>query len=61
MSETLTDTQAMIEIHLLLDRTEWDSETIALVAEIVKATGREIRDPNDWLFHDCTHCDGHEI
>ena len=43
---TKTDTQAMDEIHALLDGTEWDTETIEHVAEIVGRTGRKIREPD---------------
>lgn len=41
------DTYAMQAIHALLDRQEHDAETIVAIAELVRATGREVRDLND--------------
>ena len=39
------DTVAMDKIAELLDGTEWDAETLDKIAEIVKKSGREIREP----------------
>ena len=41
------DTTTLNKIHKILDGTEWDSETIERVAELVEASGRKIGDPND--------------
>ena len=42
------DTTAMDNIHRLLDGREWDSDTIAAVAEIVQQSGRDIRDAGEF-------------
>lgn len=42
---TLSDTEAMVRIHALLDGTEWDSDTASDIAEVLRETGRTIREP----------------
>ena len=42
-----TDTEAIDQIHRLLDREEWESQTLEDIARLVELTGRIIRDPND--------------
>ena len=39
-----TDSEALDELAELLDGQEWDSDTMAAVAGIVRATGREVGD-----------------
>lgn len=43
----LTPLQAVEAIHGLLDGTEWDSGTTEAIAEIIVATGRDIREPDE--------------
>ena len=43
----MTDKQAIEAIHAILDGTEWEPQTLDDIAEVVLATGREIRDPNE--------------
>jgi hypothetical protein len=43
----LTNEAAMAEIHELLDRKEWSPDTLDEIANIVRRTGREIRDCNE--------------
>ncbi len=45
--KTLNDWETLNQIHRLLDGTEWDSDTMSQVAELVEASGRKIGDPND--------------
>ena len=40
----LSPDEALDQIRDLLDGQEWDAETLNHVAEIVRETGREIRD-----------------
>ena len=42
-----TDTEAIDQIHRLLDGEEWESQTLEDIARLVELTGRIIRDPND--------------
>ena len=42
-----TNAAVLDEIQKLLDGTEWDSDTMSQVAELVAASGRPIRDPSD--------------
>ncbi len=44
-----TDTEAIEAIHKLMDREEWDSDTLEAIAKEVTLTGRAIRDPNEFL------------
>ncbi len=46
---TRSDTEAIEAIHKLMDREEWDSDTLEAIAEEVTLTGRAIRDPNEFL------------
>lgn len=43
--EIQRDIDALNAIHTLLDGTEWGSDTLEDVAEIVRETGREIHEP----------------
>ncbi len=43
----VNDTERMNQIHRLLNGTEWDSDTMSQVAELVIASGRPIGDPTD--------------
>lgn len=49
-SAYLDDKTAMDRIHALLDGTEWDSDTVSEIADIIEFTGRDIRDPDDMIF-----------
>ena len=42
-----TDTEAIDQIHRLLDGEEWEPQTLEDIARLVELTGRIIRDPND--------------
>lgn len=44
---TRDDTLAMNLIHEIMDGTEWSSDTTAEIADVVKATGRVIREPDE--------------
>ncbi len=46
---TRTDTEAIEAIHKLMDREEWDADTLEAIAKEVTLTGRAIRDPNEFL------------
>ncbi len=46
---TRSDTEAIEAIHKLMDKEEWDSDTLEAIAEEVILTGRAIRDPNEFL------------
>jgi hypothetical protein len=39
------DLEALNDIRLLLSGKEWDSDTLSAVAEIIRETGREIKEP----------------
>ena len=43
--EVKRDLEALEDIHKLLDGTEWDTDTLLAIAEIVRETGRKIREP----------------
>ncbi len=45
ITERLSQDTALKEIQLLLDKTEWSAETPERVAEIVRRTGRPVREP----------------
>jgi hypothetical protein len=42
--DTLADTRAVEDIVTLMDFSEWSSDTLTQIAEIVRKTGREIHD-----------------
>jgi hypothetical protein len=44
-ARALDDSSAIADIHALLDGEEWSTETIEHVAELVRRTGRVIREP----------------
>lgn len=48
-----SDTEAMDRIQGLLSCLEWDTETIEQVADIIRETGREVKDPEEMgsLYH----------
>ena len=48
--DMLTDEDAMNAIRALLSGKEWDASTIEDVAAIVRYTGRDIADPDDFIF-----------
>lgn len=41
----ISDYMAMSRIHALLDGTEWTASTAGDIADIVRETGRHVRDP----------------
>ena len=43
----LVDQRTLNAVGYLLDRTEWDASTIEQVADLVRASGRQIRGPNE--------------
>lgn len=43
----MSDWKALNEIHDLMDGREWNVDTLNSIAEIVRQTGREIRDVED--------------
>lgn len=45
------DLQALEDIRLLLSGTEWGSETLEAVAEVIRETGREIKE-SDYGLHE---------
>ena len=45
--DSTSDTTTLTRIHGILDGTEWDSDTMSQVAELVVASGRPIGDPSD--------------
>lgn len=49
--ETRRDLEALNDIHALLDGTEWGTETLDQIADILRETGREIREP-DYGLHE---------
>jgi hypothetical protein len=40
------DIEALEDIHQLLDGKEWGSDTLEQIAEVIRETGREIREPD---------------
>jgi hypothetical protein len=44
---SLTDTEAVDQIHKLMDGLEWSADTLDEMARLVELTGRLIQDPND--------------
>lgn len=40
------DLEALNDIHVLLDGKEWGSDTLEQIAEVIRETGREIREPD---------------
>ena len=40
------DLEALNDIHVLLDGKEWGSDTLEQIAEVIRATGREILEPD---------------
>lgn len=44
--EIQRDLEALNEIHTILDGKEWGSDTLEDIAEVIRGTGREIREPN---------------
>lgn len=44
LAEVERDVQALNDIHKILDGEEWDSDTLDKIVEIVRETGREVRD-----------------
>ena len=45
--DSTDDTTTLNQIHRILNGTEWDSDTMSQVAELVELSGRHIADPND--------------
>jgi hypothetical protein len=45
IADVKRDLDALEDIHQLLDGTEWDTDTLLSIADIIRETGREIRDP----------------
>jgi hypothetical protein len=45
---TITDTEAVECIHQVLDGTEWGSDSLEVIAQAVRETGRVIRDINEF-------------
>jgi hypothetical protein len=43
----MSDREAMDYIHDILDGREWDSDTLSEVVEILRETGRDVRDLGD--------------
>ena len=41
----MSDQQALDAIRTILDKREWDANTLDSIADIVRQTGREFRDP----------------
>lgn len=41
------DGKALDFIAAALDGTEWDADHLEVIAEVVRGTGRQVRDPND--------------
>jgi hypothetical protein len=41
----MTEAQALNAIQALLDGRSWSAETTELIAVVVRATGRSVRDP----------------
>jgi hypothetical protein len=44
--ELQRDLDALKDIHQLLDGKEWGSDTLEQIAEVIRETGREIREPD---------------
>lgn len=42
-----SDKSAMDAIAALMDGKEWDSDTSSAIAELVRETGRHVRDPDE--------------
>jgi hypothetical protein len=40
----MSDQQSLDAIHAILDKTEWDADMLDSIADIVRQTGREVRD-----------------
>jgi hypothetical protein len=40
------DTIIVDEITALLDCSEWDADTLDQIAELIRSTGREVREPD---------------
>ena len=40
--------EALAAIAQLLDRKEWDSDTLNAVADVIRSAGYQIRDPEDF-------------
>src|SRR5262245_33964900 len=47
--EKVPDRQALARIHEVMDGREWNSNTLEQIALIVEATGRTIRNSDDFL------------
>ena len=45
ITEKLTTDAALKEIQRILDRNEWDAETADQIAQVVRRTGRPVREP----------------
>jgi hypothetical protein len=45
-AEIQRDLEALKDIHALLDGKEWGTDTLEQIAEILRETGREIREPD---------------
>lgn len=50
LEDVKRDIQALNDIHALLDGTEWSNETLEQIAEILRESGREVREP-DYGLH----------
>jgi hypothetical protein len=44
-AETRRDLDALNDIWRLLDGQEWDNDTLNDIAEVIRETGREIKEP----------------
>jgi len=54
MTNTISDTFAVIRIHALLDGTKWTPDTLEQIRDIITMTGRTIREPDELTTHDYT-------
>jgi len=54
--EDLDDTRAMTLIQGIMSGNEWNSDTLDVIAEIVRLTGREILDSEEYDDDVCAEC-----
>lgn len=47
IATTRDDTLAMNRIYEIIDGTEWHANTLEEIADVVQATGRKIREPDE--------------
>ena len=50
IADVKRDLDALDDIHHILDGTEWGSDTLEQIAEIIRETGRKIREPDYGLY-----------